>query len=805
MKMNKNFAVSLITFVTLAALSEPGFAQTLRDTLPIPDPVFQGQVGLRASDSVKDFPAEAAAPDGAPNVLLILTDDVGFGATSTFGGPIPTPTVDRLASMGIRYNNFHTTALCSPTRAALLTGRNHHSVATGGIMEIGTGLPGYNTLIPQSKRGMGNILELNGYNTSWFGKNHNVPDWHTSQAGPFDLWPIGLGFQYFYGFIGGDTSQWAPAIVENTRPVEPPHDATDYNFDRDMADKAIAWIRMQKSVAPNKPFFAYYATGTAHAPHHAPKDWIERFAGKFDHGWDAQREMTLAQQKEMGIVPESTNLTRRVPGIDAWDSLTADEKKVFAHMMEVYAAALAHADFQIGRVIDSVEALGELDNTLVIFIQGDNGASAEGSRQGLLNEMTFFNAIPESFDEVLRRMDELGGPMTFNHYPIGWAHAMDTPFQWTKQIASHFGGTRNGLVMAWPKGIQARGEVRSQFHHVIDILPTVLEATGLPAPARVFGVEQEPIEGVSMAYTWTDAAAPSRRTTQYFEMLGNRAIYQDGWVAATTPTTPPWVSVAAAVDPIDGYEWELYNVAEDFSQATNVARANPDKLRELQRAFYIEAVKHNVLPLDNTKVERLDVSNRPSNIRDRDTFTYYDGMVRIPEGAAPDLKNKSFGISAVVEIPEGGAEGLLMTQGGRFCGLGLYLLGGRPVFHYNLAGVERYTVAGQNPLAPGRHVVTVDFNYDGGGIGKGGQATLSVDGTVVGTGTVPRTVPFRMSLDETLDIGLDTGTPVSEDYEVPFDFTGTLETVTIQITEHTLTEQQLRQYREGRANAAFAQ
>jgi arylsulfatase len=805
MKMNKNFAVSLITFVTLAALSEPGFAQTLRDTLPIPDPVFQGQVGLRASDSVKDFPAEAAAPDGAPNVLLILTDDVGFGATSTFGGPIPTPTVDRLASMGIRYNNFHTTALCSPTRAALLTGRNHHSVATGGIMEIGTGLPGYNTLIPQSKRGMGNILELNGYNTSWFGKNHNVPDWHTSQAGPFDLWPIGLGFQYFYGFIGGDTSQWAPAIVENTRPVEPPHDATDYNFDRDMADKAIAWIRMQKSVAPNKPFFAYYATGTAHAPHHAPKDWIERFAGKFDHGWDAQREMTLAQQKEMGIVPESTNLTRRVPGIDAWDSLTADEKKVFAHMMEVYAAALAHADFQIGRVIDSVEALGELDNTLVIFIQGDNGASAEGSRQGLLNEMTFFNAIPESFDEVLRRMDELGGPMTFNHYPIGWAHAMDTPFQWTKQIASHFGGTRNGLVIAWPNGIQARGEVRSQFHHVIDILPTVLEATGLPAPARVFGVEQEPIEGVSMAYTWTDAAAPSRRTTQYFEMLGNRAIYQDGWVAATTPTTPPWVSVAAAVDPIDGYEWELYNVAEDFSQATNVARANPDKLRELQRAFYIEAVKHNVLPLDNTKVERLDVSNRPSNIRDRDTFTYYDGMVRIPEGAAPDLKNKSFGISAVVEIPEGGAEGLLMTQGGRFCGLGLYLLGGRPVFHYNLAGVERYTVAGQNPLAPGRHVVTVDFNYDGGGIGKGGQATLSVDGTVVGTGTVPRTVPFRMSLDETLDIGLDTGTPVSEDYEVPFDFTGTLETVTIQITEHTLTEQQLRQYREGRANAAFAQ
>ncbi|HEY7673544.1 MAG TPA: arylsulfatase [Gammaproteobacteria bacterium] len=803
--MRMSIPALLLASTALAALPAPAGAQSGRTTLPIPDPAFHGQIGLRASDSVKDFPAEPTAPEGAPNVLLILTDDVGFGATSTFGGPIPTPTVDRLASLGIRYNNFHTTALCSPTRAALLTGRNHHSVATGGIMEIGTGLPGYNTLIPQSKRGMGNILKLNGYNTSWFGKNHNVPDWQTSQAGPFDLWPTGLGFEYFYGFIGGDTSQWAPAIVENTRPIEPPEDDPDYNFDRDMADRAIAWIRMQKSVAPNKPFFVYYATGTAHAPHHAPKEWIERFAGKFDHGWDAQREMTLARQKEMGIVPASTRLTRRAPGIEAWSSLSADEKKVYAHMMEVYAAALAHADYQIGRVVDAVEALGELDNTLIIFIQGDNGASAEGSAQGLLNEMTFFNAIPEPFSEVLRRMDELGGPTTFNHYPIGWAHAMDTPFQWTKQIASHFGGTRNGLVIAWPKRIQARGEIRSQFHHVIDILPTVLEATELPAPERVFGVEQEPIEGVSMAYTWDDADAPSRRRSQYFEMLGNRAIYQDGWVAATTPTTPPWVSLAAPVDPIDGYQWELYNVAEDFSESTNVARSNPDKLRELQRAFYIEAVKYNVLPLDNTKVERLDVSNRPSNIRGLDTFTYYDGMVRIPEGAAPDLKNKSFGISAVVEIPEGGAEGLLMTQGGRFCGVGLYLLDGRPVFTYNLAGVERYTVAGQNALAPGRHVITLDFNYDGGGIGKGGQATLSVDRTIVGSARILQTIPFRMSLDETLDIGLDTGTPVSEDYEVPFDFTGTLEVVTIQITEHTLTEEQLRQYRDGRANAAFAQ
>jgi arylsulfatase A-like enzyme len=474
---------------------------------------------------VKDFPAEAKAPDGAPNILLILTDDVGIGATSTFGGPIPTPTFDRLAEMGIRYNNFHTTALRSPTRAALLTGRNHHSVATGSIMEIGVGFPGYNTLVPQSKRGMGDILKLNGYNTSWYGKNHNVPDWHTSQAGPFSLWPVGLGFEYFYGFIGGDTSQWAPAIIENTKPIEPPHGDPNYNFDRDMADKAIQWIQMQKAVAPGKPFFAYYAPGTAHAPHHAPKEWIAKFKGKFDQGWDKQREMTFAKQKEMGVIPANTKLTKRSPGIDAWDSLNADEKKVFARMMEVYAGALAHADYQIGRVVDAVKDLGELDNTLIIYIQGDNGASAEGSSQGLLNEMTFFNAIPESFEEVLRRMDELGGPMTFNHYPIGWAHAMDTPFQWTKQVASHFGGTRNGLVMAWPKGIKARGEIRPQFHHVIDLLPTVLEATGLPAPTRVYGVEQAPIEGVSMAYTWDDAKSPSRHTTQYFEMFANRTIY----------------------------------------------------------------------------------------------------------------------------------------------------------------------------------------------------------------------------------------------------------------------------------------
>jgi arylsulfatase A-like enzyme len=562
---------------------------------------------------------------------------------------------------------------------------------------------------------------------------------------------------------------------------------------------------MQKTVAPNKPFFAYFAPGTAHAPHHAPKEWIEKFKGKFDHGWDKQREMTFNKQKAMGIIPADTKLTQRHEQIQAWDSLSADQKKVYAHMMEVYAAALAHCDYQMGRIIDAIEELGALDNTLIIYIQGDNGASAEGSAQGLLNEMTFFNNLKEPFEEVLRRMDELGGPMSFNHYPIGWAHAMDTPFQWTKQIASHFGGTRNALVISWPKRIKARGEMRSQFHHVIDIMPTILEATGLPQPVSVYGIQQAPVEGVSMVYSFDDAKAPPRHTTQYFEMFANRAIYNDGWVATTTPTTPPWVSVAEAVDPIEGYNWELYNVAEDFSQSQNLAKPNPEKLRELQRLFYIEAVKYDVLPLDNSKVERLDVSNRPSNIRGLNEFTYYDGMIRIPEGGAPDLKNKSFGISAIVNIPEDGAQGVLMTQGGRFAGLGLYLLENRPVFHYNLCGVERYTVAGNDKLSPGRHVITLDFNYDGDGVGKGGEATLTVDGKKVAGKRLAQTIPFRMSLDEALDIGEDTGTPVSEDYQVPFKFTGDIEKVTINITEAKLTEEQLQKYREGRVKAALAQ
>ncbi|MCB1130782.1 MAG: arylsulfatase [Verrucomicrobiae bacterium] len=795
------------TMLTAALVTQFLHAQDWpdRNVLPVREQSFHGKIGLRPSDSTKDFPKDIAAPDGAPNILLILTDDVGFGASSTFGGPIPTPNFDRVADSGLRFNRFHTTALCSPTRAALLTGRNHHSVATACIMEAGVGYPGYNTLVPKSKRGMGDILKLNGYNTAWFGKNHNVPDWQNSQAGPFDLWPVGLGFEYFYGFVGGDTNQWSPALVENTRPIEPPANDPDYHFDNDMANHCIRWIQMQKAVAPEKPFFAYYAPGTAHAPHHAPKEWIEKFKGKFDQGWDKQREMTLAKQKEMGIVPKDTRLTERSPGIPAWDGLNDKEKELYAHMMEIYAAALSHCDEQIGRVIDAVAETGQLDNTLIIYIMGDNGASAEGSAQGLFNEMTFFNAIPETFDELYAKKDLLGGPMTFNHYPIGWAHAMDTPFQWTKQVASHFGGTRNGMAISWPAKIKARGEIRDQFCHVIDIMPTVLEAASLPQPMSVYGVEQAPVEGTSLVYAFNDAKADSQRKTQYFEMFANRALYHDGWVATTTPTTPPWDSVAKPVDPIDGYEWELYNVDEDFSEANNLAKQEPDRLRELQRLFYIEAVKYDVLPLDNSKVERLDVSNRPSLTRGRNEFTYREGMTRIPEGSAPDLKNKSFGIKAEIEVPEGGAEGLLMTQGGRFAGVGLYLLKGKPVFTYNLCGVDHYTVAGDEALAPGKHVVTLDFVYDGGGVGKGGTATLSVDGNKVASEKIPRTIAFRMSLDETLDIGEDTGTPVSEDYQVPFKFTGELDKVVINITDRKLTEEELEEYRKGRLHGALAQ
>jgi arylsulfatase len=799
-----------LAVVSLVLGTAFGLSAMAQDVLPRSEQAFGGKLGRTGKDSVKDFPKAVEAPKGAPNILVILTDDVGFAASSTFGGPIPTPAMDRLAKSGLRYNNFHTTALCSPTRAALLSGRNHHSASTGVIMELATGYPGYNSLMSKSLGTFAEILKQNGYNTSWYGKNHNVPDWQSSQAGPFDLWPTGLGFEYFYGFIGGDTSQWNPALFEGTKPIEPPHDAKDYFFDVDMADHTIDWIRMQHATAPNKPFLAYYAPGTAHAPHHAPKEWIARFKGQFDQGWDKVREETFARQKVAGVIPADAKLTPRPANIPAWDSLSAEQKKVFARMMEVYAAALSHADHQMTRILNAIEAQGELDNTLVVYIQGDNGASAEGGMQGLLNEMTVFNGIPEDMKEVVRRMDELGGPTTFNHYPVGWAHAMDTPFQWTKQVASHFGGTRNGMVISWPARIQDKGGLRTQFASVIDIMPTLLEAAGVAAPASINGVAQKRVEGSSLVYTFADAKAPSRHTTQYFEMFGNRAIYHDGWVAATTPAVAPWdgsAEIEGRLPPVLDYKWELYNVREDFSEANDLAAQHPAKLKALQDLFWAEAEKYQVLPLNNGRLDRFDVSNRPSLTMGRDTFTYYPGLVRIPEGAAPDLKNKSYQIEAQVVIPNGGADGMLLTHGGRFSGYGLYLLEGEPVFLYNLAGVARYSITAKETLKPGTHTILFDFKYDGdagkGGIGKGGVGTLQVDGKTVATGRIERTLPFRLSLDETLDCGEDTGTPVSEDYRTPFKFTGELTKVTVKLKPVALTAQDQETINDGEGAAAM--
>ena len=759
-----------------------------QQVLPKAEPPFRGRIERTAKESTPDFPKEVQAPAGAPNVLLVLTDDVGFGASSTFGGPIPTPTFDKLAANGLRYNRFHTTALCSPSRAAMITGRNHHSTATGIVMEMGTGYPGYNTLMPKSTATVARVLQGNGYNTSWFGKNHNVPDWHSSQAGPFDLWPNALGFEYFYGFLGGDTDQWHSAIFENTTPIELEEQLgpNPKHFDEIMANKTINWLRMQNAMAPQKPFFAYYASGSAHAPHHAPEEWIARFKGKFDQGWDKVREETLERQKKLGVVPANTQLSERPKDIPAWESLTSDQKKLYSRMMEVYAAFLAHADYQIGRVIDEVDREGELDNTLIVFVQGDNGASAEGSLQGTTNEIAvLLNGITEDGSYLDSMTDKLGGPLTYNHYPVGWAHAMNAPFQWTKQVASHFGGTRNGLVISWPKRIKDKGGIRTQFSHLIDIVPTILEACGIQMPDVIDGAKQKPIEGTSLVYTFDDAKAKERHTTQYFELVGNRGLYQDGWMASTTPLRLPWITAAGIAPSPNDFQWELYNVAEDFSQSNNLAAKYPDKLKELQAMFDVEAKKYDVYPLDSSFADRANPAIRPSLTRGRTTFTYYPGMFRIPEGSAPDVKNKSFRLVADVEIPSAGANGILVTQGGRFVGWSFLMLDGKPMFAYGASNQEqhKYRVKSDQQLSAGKHTITFEFKYDGGGIGKGGVGTITVDGQKVAEGRVDRTAGIRFSADETLDIGLDTGTPVVEEYadKMPFKFSGNLCKVTIEL------------------------
>ncbi|WNZ27052.1 arylsulfatase [Leptolyngbya sp. NK1-12] len=764
----------------MVLLPLPAFAET-SNVLPAPEPKFQGKIGITYKESQPDFPQPIAAPAQAPNVLLILLDDMGFGQTSTFGGVIDTPNFTRLAERGLRYNQFHVTALCSPTRAALLTGRNHHSVNTGVVEELATGFPGYTTILPKSAATIAEVLRQNGYSTAAFGKWHNTPDYETSAAGPFDRWPTQLGFDYFYGFLGGDTNQWSPALVENTKRVQPPSNDSNYHLTPDLVDHAIGWIRTQQSIAPDKPFFAYFATGATHAPHHAPKAWIDRYQGKFDQGWDKLRQDIFARQKQLGVIPANAQLTPRPPEFPAWDSLSASEQKLYVRQAEVFAGFTAYTDAEVGRLIDAIEQLGELDNTLVLYIAGDNGASAEGGLTGSVNELKVFNGVPENPQQVLDALADLGSPKTFNHFHAAWAWAVNTPFQWTKQVASHFGGTRDPLVIAWGDRIRDRGGLRTQFHHVIDIAPTILEATGITAPTVVNGVEQQPIEGTSLVYTFDHPQAASRRTTQYFEMFGHRAIYDKGWVAAARRGRLPWETVSATT--FDQDPWELYNITKDFSEAQNLAQQNPAKLQQLQQLFLSEARKYKVLPLDDRILNRFDVSSRPSFTAGRTHFTYYPGAVGIPEGSAPDIKNKSFRITAELAIPAdtNEAEGVLVAQGGRFAGWSLFLEQGKPTFAYNFLGIDRTLIQAQETVPAGASTIRFEFEFDGGSPGAGATGKLFINDKPVGEGHIAKTVAYRWSLDETFDVGQDLGTPVVETYQVPFTFTGNLQKVTLDL------------------------
>ncbi len=732
-----------------------------RSVLPIHEPTPPTITELDARKATAPPRFEVKAPAGAPNVLIILIDDMGFGQSSTFGGPINMPTLARLAQGGLRYNNFHTTALCSPTRTALLTGRNHHSNNAGAIMELATAFPGNTGVRPRDITPLAEILRMNGYNTAAFGKYHETAPWEVSAAGPFDRWPTGSGFEKFYGFIGGETDQWTPEIWDGTVKIEPPEDPR-YHFTTDMTNQAIAWARSQHAMAPDKPFFMYFATGATHAPHQVPKEWIEKYRGKFEDGWDSLRVRTYRRQLELGVIPKGTDLAPKPAAIADWDTLPADAKRLFARQMEVFAGFGEQTDYEVGRLVDALQEMGVLDNTLVFYEAGDNGASAEGVMNGLFNEFSFFNGITEELKDVLPHLDELGGPLASNHYAAGWAVAGDAPFTWTKQVASNYGGTRNGLVAYWSKGIPHGGGLRSQFHHVIDIAPTVLEVAGIPEPREVNGVTQHPMEGVSMKYTFADSAAPSRHTTQYFEMFGNRAIYHDGWFAGTIHNEP-WAYQPR--HPLAEDVWELYHVSEDFSLAHDLAAKNPDKVKEMQQRFLKEAERYHVLPIDDRKTERFDAARagRPDIMGSRTSLTVYDGMTGMLENAFINVKNRSHSVTAEVEIPAGGGNGVIIAQGGRFGGWSLYLKGGRLFYVHNLVGRWRYTVASTQRLAPGKATLRYEFAYDGGGVGKGGAGTLLVNGVKVGSSRIERTTPNLFNF-EGADVGVDLGTPVTEEY-----------------------------------------
>jgi arylsulfatase A-like enzyme len=775
---------------------------------PLP-PEFGGVIKESATDSTPWWAPRVVPPQGAPNVLLIMTDDQGYGVSSTFGGVIPTPAMDRIAKAGLRYTHFHSTALCSPTRAALITGRNHHSVGSGVIGELATGFPGYDSVISPEKATVGTILRDNGYSTSWFGKNHNTPAFQYSLAGPFHQWPSGMGFEYFYGFMGGETDQWTPYLFQDHTQISPWIGKPDYNLTTDLADEAVKYLGDLNAAAPDKPFFLYYVPGGSHSPHQPKKEWIEKFKGKFDMGYEKLREEIFANQKRLGVIPADSELTEWPDGqpefggakLPRWDSLSLLQKKLYARQAEVFAAYVAYTDHEIGRVIQQVEDMGKLDNTLIIYICGDNGNSPEGTEEGTFNQMTAYNGIltlPEPLQ--LLHYENWGSEKTYPHMAVQWAWAFDTPFKWTKQVASHFGGTRQGMVLSWPGHIEEVGGIRAQFHHIIDIVPTILEAAGIAAPEIVNGIPQKPIEGVSMDYTFgkANSNAPSTRTTQYFEMACNRGIYNDGWYACTTPFAAPWLLATGKLPDVNDYAWELYNVTEDYSQNKDLKEKFPEKLKELQALFITEAEKYQVFPLDNRAFVRL-LTPRPSATAGKTVFTYTGVKAGIPVGNAPSILNRDYTITALITVPEGGAEGMIVTIGGRFGGYGLFLQDGKPVFVYNLLDLERFRweggiggIVGKDlfgkALKPGQHTIVFDFKYHGPGPGKGGTGVLSVDGKELEKKTIKHTIPLLMSIDETFDVGLDTRTGVDNSYELPFKFTGTIDKLTFELGPSQLSE-----------------
>jgi arylsulfatase len=775
--------------------------QPNRGALPIPHREHTGLITYDAKDPDTSFPPiePLLPPEGAPNVLIILLDDAGFGSASVFGGPCDTPVAERLAAKGLRYNRFHTTALCAPTRQALLTGRNHHSVGMGAIPEIATSAPGYSSVRPNTAAPLAETLTLNGFSTAHFGKCHEVPVWETSPMGPYDAWPSkGGGFEHFFGFLGGETNQYAPALYSGTTPIEPDKTPEEgYHFTEDITDRAIAWVREQKALMPDKPFFMYFAPGATHAPHHVPEEWSAKYKGKFDQGWDKLREEILARQKKLGVVPEDAELTPRHEEIPAWDDMPDEMKPILARQMEIYAGFMEHTDHHVGRLLDAVEDLEILDDTLVYYIVGDNGASGEGTLNGSFNELLYMNGASqlETPEFMAERIDKFGTPEAYNHYAVGWAHAMDTPYQWTKQVASHWGGTRNGTIIHWPNGIKAKGEIRPQFHHVIDIAPTILEAARVPEPTSVNGVQQMPLQGTSMVYSFDDSAAAERRETQYFEMFVNRGIYHKGWTAVTRHSTP-W-ETGGELPPYDDDVWELYG-PHDWSQTKDLSKENPDKLHELQRLFLIEATRYGVLPLDDRRVERFDpgIAGRPLLIHGKSQLLF-GGMSRLTENTVINIKNKSHSVTAQIEVPKGGAEGVIVAQGGAFGGWSLYLKDGKPTYCYNLAGLMQVKVGGEKDVPAGEHQVRVEFGYDGGGLGKGGDLTLYLDGKEAGKGRIEASVPLIFSGDETTDVGSDGGTPVSDDYRVmDNEFTGRVDWVQIDIddaaenSDHLITAEQ---------------